>query len=184
MLIPSCVGRVVADSRREPVRCQRSTLMPGIRKTTNAKRRFQRRTMSNEVRTWRKAWFQTERVVLVSLILILPACNIGGKTTTLALQTTPSSIAVGSQVVFTASISHNNGQFEGANWSLASNGVACPTGCGTLTNPTNTGSPGNGDTATITYTAPAVAPAPNSVTITATSVENPNSSGADTFTID
>ena len=140
--------------------------------------------MSNEVRTWRKAWFRIERVVLVSLILILPACNIGGKTTTLALQTTPSSIAVGSQVVFTASISHNNGQFEGANWSLASNGVACPTGCGTLTNPTNTGSPGNGDTATITYTAPAVAPAPNSVTITATSVENPNSSGADTFTID
>ena len=184
MLIPSCGGRVVADSRREPARCQRSTRMPGTRKTTNANRRFQRRTMSNEVRTWRKAWFRTERVVLVSLILILPACNIGGKTTTLALQTTPSSIALGSQVVFTASISHNNGQFEGANWTLASNGVACPTGCGTLTNPTNTGSSGNGDTATITYTAPAVAPAPNSVTITATSVENPNSSGADTFTID
>lgn len=140
--------------------------------------------MNNEVRTLRKAWLRTEQVLLASLILFLPACNIGGKTTTLSLQTTPPSIAAGTQVVFTATISHNNGQFLGANWTLASNGAACPSACGTLSNPTNTGSSGNGDTATITYTAPAVAPAPNSVTITATSVENPNSSGADTFTID
>jgi large repetitive protein len=53
----------------------------------------------------------------------------------------------------------------------------------TLSNPTNSGSQGNGDTATITYTAPATPPTPNSVTITATSVENPNSSGSDTFAI-
>ena len=111
-------------------------------------------------------------------------CNIGQKTTVLALQTTPSSISAGTQVVFTAVISHNNGNFAGANWTLTSSGTACSPGCGTLSNPTNSGSAGNGDTATITYTAPNTAPNPNSITITATSVENPNSSGADTFTID
>jgi hypothetical protein len=140
--------------------------------------------MSNEVRTSNRVWDRIQQALLATLIVSLTACNIGGKTTTLSLQTTPTTIAAGTQVVFTATISHNNGQFLGANWTLASSGVACPSACGTLSNPTNTGSSGNGDTATITYTAPAVAPAPNSVTITATSVENPNSSGADTFTID
>jgi hypothetical protein len=111
-------------------------------------------------------------------------CNLGKKTTVLALQTNPSSITAGTQVVFTAIISHNNGNFAGATWTLTSGGTACSTACGTLSNPTNSGSAGNGDTATITYTAPATTPSPNSVTITATSVENPNSSGADTFTID
>jgi hypothetical protein len=140
--------------------------------------------MSNEVRTSRKTWFRTQQVLAGSLILFLPACSlVGGKTTTISLDTTPTSIAAGSQTVFSASISHNNGKFLGANWTLANNGVACPSACGTLSNPTNSGSPGNGDTATITYTAPATPPTPNSVTITATSVENPSSSGADTFTI-
>jgi hypothetical protein len=110
-------------------------------------------------------------------------CNIGQKTTVLALQTTPSSISAGTRVVFTAVISHNNGNFAGANWTLTSSGTACLPGCGTLSNPTNSGSAGTGDTATITYTAPNTAPNPNSTTITAT-VESPNSSGADTFTID
>jgi len=122
--------------------------------------------------------------LLFLLSFLLSGCNlVGGKTTTLSLDTTPTSIAAGSQTVFTASISHNNGNFLGANWTLASSGVACPTACGTLSNPANNGSQGNGDTATITYTAPATPPTPNSITITATSVENPSSSGADTFTI-
>ncbi len=126
--------------------------------------------------------------LICSLIVLLAAggigCNIGQKTTVLALQTTPSSISAGTQVVFTAYISHNNGNFAGATWTLTSSGTACAPACGALTNPTNSGSAGNGDTATITYTAPGTAPSPNSVTITATSVENTNSSGADTFTID
>lgn len=123
-----------------------------------------------------------------SLIFLLSAsgigCNIGKKTTVLALQPVPPSIAAGTQAVFTALISHNNGNFAGANWALTSSGTACSPTCGTLSNPTNSGSAGNGDTATITYTAPNTAPNPNSITITATSVENPNSSGAGTFTID
>jgi hypothetical protein len=139
--------------------------------------------MRNEIQISSPAWYRFQQFLLASLMLLLPGCNIGGKTTTLSLQTNPTSIAAATQVVFTATISHNNGQFLGANWTLASNGVACPSTCGTLSNPTNTGSPGNGDTATITYIAPAVAPAPNSVTIAATSVENPNSSGSDTFVI-
>ncbi len=109
-------------------------------------------------------------------------CNLGHKTTTLALQTTPASIQAGTQVVFTAYIDHNNGNFAGANWTLTSNGSACSATCGTLSGYTNSGSQGNGDTTTINYDAPATAPA-NPVTITATSIENPKSSGADTFTI-
>jgi hypothetical protein len=111
---------------------------------------------------------------------LFTGCNIGQKTTTLSLQAPPASIAAGSQAVFTATISHNNGQFKGATWTL----TGCSSGCGTLTNPTNVGSAGNGDTATITYTAPAIAPTPNSITVTAASVENPQSSGSGTFTID
>src|ERR1035437_3551786 len=123
--------------------------------------------------------------LLFLLSFLLPGCNLagGGKTTELTLQTTPTSIAAGSQVIFTATISHNNGQFLGATWTLTSNGVACSPACGTLGTPTSTGSQGNGDTATVPYNAPSTPPNPNSVTITATSVENPNSSGADTFTI-
>src|ERR1700723_1471737 len=98
--------------------------------------------------------------------------------------TSPPSIAAGSQTVFTATISHNNGKFQGATWALTNGGAACPSACGTLTNPTNVGSSGNGDTATITYTAPGAPPTPNSVTVTATSVENPSSTGAGTFTIE
>jgi hypothetical protein len=125
---------------------------------------------------------------LVFLLLFLPACGLvnslaGGKTTELTLDTTPTSIPSGTQLVFTAEIIHNNGNFAGANWALTSNGTACTPGCGTLSNPTNTGSSGNGDTATITYTAPSAIPNPDSVTITATSVENSSSSGSDTFTI-
>jgi hypothetical protein len=112
----------------------------------------------------------------------LTACGTGGgKTTTLALETNPTTVAGGSQTVFTAFIDHNNGQFMGANWTLTSKGAACSPGCGNLANPTNNGSPGNGDTATITYTAPSFYA--NPVTITATSVENPSSSGSDTLTI-
>ena len=140
--------------------------------------------MSNNVRISSNGWYRIQQVLVGSLLLLLPACNlVGGKTTTLSLDTNPTSIAASSTMVFTASISHNHGQFEGANWTLASQGGACSSGCGTLSNPTNSGSSGNGDTATITYTAPATAPTPNSITITATSVENPSSSGADTFTI-
>jgi hypothetical protein len=128
------------------------------------------------------------RALVCSLLLLLCAgsigCNIGQKTTTLVLQTTPSSIPAGTQAfVFTAVISHNNGNFAGANWALTSNGSACSPGCGTLGAPTNVGSPGNGDTSTVPYNAPPTPPTPNSVTITATSVENPKSSGTDTFTI-
>jgi len=129
-----------------------------------------------------------QRALACSLFLLLCAggigCNIGQKTTTLALQTNPSSIPAGTQAfVFTAYISHNNGNFAGASWALTSGGSACSPGCGTLGTPTNSGSAGNGDTSTIPYNAPATAPTPNSVTITATSVENPNSAGTDTFTI-
>jgi hypothetical protein len=93
------------------------------------------------------------RALVCSLLLLLCAgsigCNIGQKTTTLVLQTTPSSIPAGTQAfVFTAVISHNNGNFAGANWALTSNGSACSPGCGTLGAPTNVGSPGNGDTST------------------------------------
>lgn len=143
--------------------------------------------MRNDFRSSAETLAGVQRALVCSLIFLLGAgsigCGIGKKTTVLALQTNPSSISAGTQVVFTATISHNNGNFAGANWALTSNGTACPTACGTLASPTNSGSAGNGDTATITYTAPATAPSPNSVTITATSVENPSSSGADTFTI-
>jgi hypothetical protein len=129
-----------------------------------------------------------QRALGCSLLLLLCAgsvgCNIGQKTTLLTLQTNPASIPAGTQVVFTAFIIHNNGNFAGANWALTRNGTACPQpACGTLSNHTNSGSQGQGDTDTITYTAPASPPKPNSVTVTATSVENPNSSGTDTFTI-
>jgi hypothetical protein len=129
-----------------------------------------------------------QRALACSLFLLLCAgsigCNIGQKTTTLALQTNPASIPAGTQAfVFTATISHNNGNFAGASWALTTNGTACSAACGTLGTPTNSGSPGNGDTSTIPYNAPATAPTPNSVTITATSVENPKSAGTDTFTI-
>lgn len=115
----------------------------------------------------------------------LAACGIGGigggKTTTLTLQTQQvTSVPAGQQQVFTAFIIHNNGQFLGANWTLTSGGNACSPGCGTLTNPTNVGSSG-GDTATITYTAPNSYA--NPVTITAASVENPSSTGSDTFAV-
>jgi hypothetical protein len=127
------------------------------------------------------------RALVCSLFLGLclggVGCNIGKKTTTLTLETTPTSIPAGTQVVFTAYIDHNNGNFAGANFTLTSNGIACSAACGTLTGYTNSGSQGNGDNATITYTAPATIPTPNSVTITATSVENPSSSGVDVFTI-
>ena len=125
-------------------------------------------------------------------LLFLPGCGlvksiensiVGTKTTELTLETTPASIPSGTQMAFTASIDQNNGNFEGATWTLTSNGTSCSPGCGTLSNSTNTGSSGNGDTATITYTAPNTIPIPNSMTITATSVENTSSSGSDTFTI-
>jgi hypothetical protein len=123
--------------------------------------------------------------VLVAACL-LAACGIGGigggKTTTLTLQTQQvTSVPAGQQRVFTAFIIHNNGQFLGANWTLTSGGNVCSPGCGTLTNPTNVGSSGNGDTATITYTAPNSYA--NPVTITAASVENPSSTGSDTFAV-
>ena len=144
--------------------------------------------MRNDFRSIAETLAGVQRVLACSLIFLLSAsgiaCNIGQKTTTLALQPVPSSIPAGTQAVFTAFISHNNGNFAGANWALTVSGTACSPGCGALSNPTNVGSAGNGDTATITYTAPNTAPSPNSITITATSVENPNSSGASTFTID
>jgi hypothetical protein len=143
--------------------------------------------MRNDSRSSAKRLKGVQRALICSLFLLLCAggigCNIGQKTTTLALQTTPASIPAGTQgFVFTAFISHNNGNFAGATWALTSGGTACPTACGMLSNPTNVGSQGNGDTATITYNAPSTPP-PSSVTITATSVENPNSSGSDTFTV-
>jgi hypothetical protein len=131
------------------------------------------------------AFLRRSRMLLAcALLSLFSGCNIGQKTTTLSLQAPPPSIAAGSQTVFTATISHNNGQFQGATWALTNGGAACPSACGTLTNPTNVGSSGNGDTATITYTAPGAPPTPNSVTVTATSVENPSSTGAGTFTIE
>jgi hypothetical protein len=114
-------------------------------------------------------------------VCILAGCGIGGKTTTLSLQTQVTSVPAGTQQVFTAFIIHNNQQFLGASWTLTSGGQDCHPACGTLSNPTNSGSSGNGDTATITYSAP------NSyasqVMITAASVENPSSTGSDTFTV-
>jgi hypothetical protein len=110
-------------------------------------------------------------------------CNIGQKTTTLTLNPVPSSIQAGTQAVFSAYIDHNNGNFDGATFTLTSNGTACSPDCGTLSGYTNAGSSGNGDTATITYTAPATPPNPNSVTVTATSIENTSSSGTGTFSI-
>ncbi len=128
-----------------------------------------------------------QRVLVCSLFLLLcvggMGCNIGKKTTTLTLETTPASIQAGTQTVFMAYIDHNNGNFAGANFTLTTNGVACSAACGTLSGYTNSGSQGNGDNATITYTAPLTIPTPNSVTITATSIENPNSSATDVFTI-
>jgi hypothetical protein len=144
--------------------------------------------MRNDSRFSAETLQGVQRTLVCSVILLLSAggigCNIGQKTTTLALQNTPSSIPAGTQAyVFTAVISHNNGKFMGASWALTSNGSTCSPGCGTLGKSTNTGSQGNGDTSTIPYNAPPTAPNPNSVTITATSVENPSSSGTDTFTI-
>ena len=144
--------------------------------------------MRNDFRSTAETLAGVQRALACSLIFLLSAsgigCNIGQKTTVLALQPVPSSIPAGTQAVFTAFISHNNGNFAGATWALTSSGTSCSPACGTLSNPTNSGSAGNGDTATITYTAPNTAPNPNSITVTATSVENPNSSGAGTFTID
>ena len=97
-----------------------------------------------------------QRTLVCCLIFLLSAagigCNIGQKTTTLALQTMPTSIPAGTQgYIFTAAISHNNGNFAGATWTLTSNGTACSPACGTLGTPTNTGSAGNGDISTIPY---------------------------------
>src|ERR1700693_6388846 len=90
------------------------------------------RAMSYEVRMWGRGWYRIPLVLVGSLLFLLPACNlVGGKTTVLSLDTAPPSIAAGSQTVFTATISHNNGQFLGANWTLAINGVACQAACGT-----------------------------------------------------
>jgi hypothetical protein len=144
--------------------------------------------MRNDSRFSAETLQGVQRALVYSLIFLLSVggigCNVGQKTTTLALQNTPSSIPAGTQAyVFTAYISHNNGKFLGASWALTNAGSACSPGCGTLGTPTNTGSQGNGDTSTIPYNAPSTAPNPNSVTITATSVENPSSSGMDTFTI-
>jgi hypothetical protein len=116
--------------------------------------------------------------LLISSMLLLGGCNLGKKTTDLTLQTKPTTVVAGSEVIFTAFIVQKKGQFEGANWS-----VSCTAGCGTMSNPTNNGSPSDLDTATITYTAPSTPPNPNSITITSTSVENPNSSDSATFTI-
>jgi Putative Ig domain len=121
--------------------------------------------------------------VVLAAVSFLSGCGIGGggKTTTLTLQTQVATIAAGQQQSFTAFIIHNNQQFLGATWTLTSGGSACTPACGTLGGSSNSGSSGNGDTATITYTAP------NSyagqVTITAASVENPSSTGSDTFTV-
>ncbi len=134
-------------------------------------------------RTLRRARQAGVLSLSLALFAAVSGCNIGQKTTELSLDTTPTTITVGTQTVFTAGISHNNGQFEGANWTLTTGGSACTAACGTLSNYTNTGSSGNGDTTTITYTAPATIPTPNSITITATSIENPNSSQSDTFTL-
>ena len=114
-------------------------------------------------------------------VSFLTGCGLGGNTTTLTLQTQVASIPAGQQQVFTAFIIHNNQQFLGATWTLTSGGSACMPACGTLGNSTNSGSSGNGDTATITYTAPNSYA--NQVTITAASVENPRSTGSDTFTV-
>lgn len=122
-------------------------------------------------------------VCSILCVVLLPACNIGQKTTVLSLDTMPTSVPAGTTYVFSASISHNNGNFEGANWTLSQNGQACAPACGTLSGYTNSGSQGNGDTTTITYTAPSTVPSPNSATITATSIENTGSSQSDTFTI-
>jgi len=128
-----------------------------------------------------------QQALVCSLLLLLSAgsigCNIGQKTTTLTLNPIPASIQAGTQAVFTAYIDHNNGNFEGATFTLTSNGTACSPACGTLSGYTNVGSSGNGDTATITYTAPATPPSPNSVTVTATSIENTSSSGTGTFSV-
>lgn len=129
-------------------------------------------------------WVKPQRLALAAALAslsFLAGCGIGGKTTTLTLETQVASVPAGQQQVFTAFIVHNNGQFLGANWTLTANGHACLPACGTLSNPTNVGSQGNGDTATITYTAPNSYA--NPVTITAASVENPSSTGSDTFTV-
>lgn len=130
---------------------------------------------------------QVQRAALaslcLSLLMVVTACNVGQKTTTLSLDTTPTTVQATAQFVFSASISHNNGQFLGATWTLTTGGAACTAACGTLSNYTNTGSQGNGDTTTITYTAPNAMPTPNSITITATSKENSGASQSDTFTI-
>lgn len=95
----------------------------------------------------------------------------GGGSTTLTLETKPASLQGGSSTTFTAFITHNNGKFLGASWTLTSGGSNCSPACGSLSNHTNTGSSGNGDTDTILYTAPNSYS--NSITITATSVKTP-----------
>jgi large repetitive protein len=113
---------------------------------------------------------------------LLIGCGKGSKgAAELTLETTPAMVQGGSTTTFTAFIIHNNGQFLGATWSLTSGGASCMPGCGTLNNPTNSGSSGQGDTATIQYTAPNSYA--NPITITAASVENPASSGSDTFSV-
>ena len=117
-----------------------------------------------------------------AVAFLLFGCGKGSKgPAELTLETKPASVQGGSVTTFTAFIIHNHGQFLGANWTLTSGGSNCSPGCGTLANPTNTGSAGQGDTATIQYTAPASYA--NPITITATSVENPASSDSDTFTV-
>jgi hypothetical protein len=113
---------------------------------------------------------------IVTLVLCVGIVGCGiGKKAHLTLQSPPSSVQAGTQVVFTALITNGNG---GANWALTSSGTACAPACGTLSNSTN-----NGGTATITYSAPNPPPSPAQVTITATSVDNPKSMGSDTFTV-
>ena len=81
-------------------------------------------------------------VCSILCVVLLPACNIGQKTTVLSLDTMPTSVPAGTTYVFSASISHNNGNFEGANWTLSQNGQACAPACGTLSGYTNSGSRG------------------------------------------
>src|SRR5579863_147549 len=93
-----------------------------------------RSAMRNYSRPYAATLACVQRALACSVIFLMCAggvgCSIGQKTTTLALQTTPSSIPAGTQAfVFTAYISHNNGNFAGAKWTLTSNGTACTPGC-------------------------------------------------------
>lgn len=122
-------------------------------------------------------------LLVLVMALSISGCSIGGggKTTTLTLMMQVTTVPAGQQQVFTAFIDHNNGQFSGASWTLTSGGSNCTPACGALSNHTNNGSPGNGDTDTITYTAPTSYA--NPVTITAASVENSSSTASDTFMV-